>query len=133
MEYIQRCMEDDIRCQTTENLAVPTYDLLVEDAKERRAAEVELEEKRETEIELEKKRAEADEILASSTTYYYASKVAFVICIVVFVSFSLIEITMGHMEDPKAVFFMGALVFTFLASFCLAILLFLYSYWILWY
>ena len=135
MDYILRCIEDDIRCKTKESLAVPALPILVEvekeekDKKERiRASEIELEKKQAAKEEEKKKRAEADKISATSTFYFNAAIVSFTISVIGFISGSIIfgQFHFKHENLEKS------LVFIILASLCLTLIFFLYSYWISW-
>ena len=109
---------------------MPTYEILVEDAKKRRASEVEVERK---DTQAEKIATEKEEIAANSNYYFNTSKVLIVIAFVSFVTFGIIDTVMGKVTNPLAVTFMAALIVAFLASLFLGIVLFLYSYWIMWF
>ena len=67
---------------------MPTYEILVEDARERRASEVEVERK---DTEADKIATEREEIAASSTYYFNQSIISFVIGITLFLSLSYID------------------------------------------
>ena len=128
--FIHRCIEDDIRCQQKENVALPTYNFIVEGEVERRTLEIEEENRRR---EAEEKQIEDDQIRERSDYYYDLSRTFFIVLIVG----GVVGIALVKACDPGPIRNDLALVLFIIASSVIVSLIlapsfFLYSKWISW-